>query len=124
MVDYVKISRCEEENRIGVVFNITDDKPSEVAEKMKAIDENAFNCAYNWDAFFYCYLADVAPELRDTIKTDLNAKVYVKYYELDDEGEKKAEKFAKLIESLIEGETELLNFLRERGKEIPWGWWD
>jgi hypothetical protein len=39
---------------------------------------------------------------------------------LSEENEKKAERFAKIIESLIEGETELLNFLRERGEEIEW----
>ncbi|MBR4833328.1 MAG: hypothetical protein IKU86_03200 [Thermoguttaceae bacterium] len=120
MVDYVKISRYEEGNQIGVVFDVTADKPAEVAEKMEAIDENAYMNGYNWEAFFNFYLAETAPELLDGIETDSEAETYVAYYELSDEGEKKAEKFAKLIESLIEGEDELLRIVRERGSEIEW----
>ena len=120
MVDYVNISRYEEGNQIGVVFDVTADKPSEVAEKMEAIDENAYMNGYNWEAFFNFYLAETAPELLDGIETDPEAETYAAYYELTDENEKKAEKFAKLIESLIEEETELLRIVRERGEEIEW----
>lgn len=120
MADYVKISRYEAGNQIGVVFDVTDDKPAEVAEKMEAIDENAYMNGYNWEAFFNRYLADVAPELLDGIETDSEAETYAAYYELTEENEKKVEKFAKSIASLIEGETELLDFLRERGDEIEW----
>ena len=120
MAEYVYISRYEEGNQIGVVFDVTADKPSEVAEKMEAIDENAYMNGYNWEAFFNFYLAETAPELLEDLDTDPEAETYAAYYELTDENEKKAEKFAKLIESLIEGEDELLRIVRERGEEIEW----
>ena len=120
MAEYVNISRYEEGNQIGVVFDVTADKPFAVGEKMTEIDENAYMNGYNWEAFFNFYLAETAPELLEDLDTDPEAETYAAYYELTDENEKKAEKFAKLIESLIEGETELLNFLRERGEEIEW----
>lgn len=120
MVDYVGISRYEEGNQIGVVFNVTDDKPFAVGEKMTEIDENAYMNGYNWEAFFNFYLAETAPELLDGIETDPEAETYAAYYELNEENEKKAERFVKIIESLIEEETELLRIVRERGGEIEW----
>jgi hypothetical protein len=120
MVDYVGINRYEEGNQIGVVFNVTDDKPFAVGEKMTEIDENAYMNGYNWEAFFNFYLAETAPELLEDLETDTEASTYIALYPLSVENEKKAERFAKLIESLIEEETELLRIVRERGEEIEW----
>ena len=127
MADYASVFRYDDEEfvdpdemQVGVEFDVTADKPFAVGEKMTEIDENAYMNGYNWEAFFNFYLAEKAPELLEDLETDTEGSTYIALYPLSDENEKKAERFAKLIETLVEEETELLQFLRERGGEIEW----
>ena len=127
MAEYASVFRYDDEEfvdpdemQVGVEFDVTADKPFAVGEKMTEIDENAYMNGYNWEAFFNLYLAEKAPELLEDLETDTEGSTYIALYPLSDENEKKAERFAKLIETLVEEETELLQFLRERGGEIEW----
>lgn len=127
MADYASVFRYDDEEfvdpdemQVGVEFDVTADKPFAVGEKMTEIDENAYMNGYNWEAFFNFYLAETAPELLEDLDTDTEASTYIALYPLSEENEKKAERFAKLIETLVEEETELLRIVRERGEEIEW----
>lgn len=75
---------------------------------------------YNWDAFFKYYLAENAPDILVGMDSDPEAGSYVACYELTEENEKKAERFAEIIISLIENEEELYRIVREKGDEIEW----
>ncbi len=118
MQDYVKTMKYED--RIGVWFYNENDKPFSIGEKMSEINESAYMNGYNWDAFFNYYLAECAPDLLQGLESDPEAGSYVAYYDLSEENERKAERFAELIVSLIENEEEVYRIVRENGDEIEW----
>ena len=114
-------SVVKHENSISMCFYIEQDKPFGIGEKMCEIKEDAYMNGYNWEAFFNYYLPKYAPDVAVGMGTDSEAGMYVAYY--DDptpENEAKAEKFVKIIESLVENEEELYRIVREEGDEIAW----
>lgn len=118
MTDYVKVSK--DENWIGVWFYNENDKPFSIGEKMGEINECAYMNGYNWDAFFNYYLTEHAPELLEGLDRDPEAGSYAAYYPPTEENEQKAERFARIIVSLIENEEEIYRIVREHGDEIEW----
>lgn len=118
MADYVNVGKSGD--WIILSFNNEDDRPLAIGEKMCEINENAYMNGYNWDAFFNYYLAEHAPDLLEGLDSDPEAGSYAAYYACSEENEKKAERFAKIITSLIENEEELYRILREKGDEIEW----
>lgn len=91
MPDYVKVSKADD--WIGVWFYNENDKPFAIGEKMCEINEYAYMNGYNWDAY---------------------------YGTVSEENEKKAQRFAEIIVSLIENEDELYRIVRENGNDIEW----
>ena len=120
MADYVKIHKGE--NGIAVWFYNEEDKPLAIGEKMNEICEDAYMNGYNWDAFFQYYLAENAPDILEGLDSDPEAGSYVAHFELGEENEKRAERFAEIISSLMENEEELYRIVREKGEEIAWDW--
>lgn len=118
MEDYVKINKSGD--RIDMWFFNENDRPFAVGEKLCEINENAYMNGYNWDALLRYYLAKNAPELLDGLDSDPEAGSYVAYYDWTEENEKKAEKLAAVIVSLVENEEELYRLVREEGDEIEW----
>ncbi len=118
MSDYVKMFTVEK--YAEVCFYIEDEKILIIGEKMNDIEEMAYMNGYNWEAFFNCYLKKNAPELLEGMRTDPEAGMYVAYYDISEENKVKAERFAKIIVSLVENEEELYDFLRENTGEIEW----
>lgn len=118
MNDYVSVIKYG--NWVGVSFNNEHEKPFAIGEKMNAINEQAYMNGYNWDALFNYYLAENAPELLEGLEPDPEAGSYSAYYELSGENERKAQRFAELIASLIENEDELYRIVREKAGEIEW----
>lgn len=118
MSDYVKIHKGE--NGIAVWFYNEEDKPLAIGEKMNEICEDAYMNGYNWDAFFQYYLAENVPDILEGLDSDPEAGSYVAHFELGEENEKRAERFAEIISSLIENEDELYRIVREKGDEIEW----
>lgn len=118
MADYVKAFNTDK--YAEVCFYITDEKPFAIGEKMNEVCEEAYMNGYNWEAFFNYYLEKNAPELLEGLGTDPEANMYVAYYDLSPENEKKAQKFSDIIIHLIENEEELYSFVREYGDEIEW----
>ena len=114
MRDYVK--KVNLEKYTEVVFYIERDKIMAIGDKMQALDVNG----YNWEAFFNCYLAEMAPDLLEGMHTDPEAGMYVAYYDLTPENEIKAAKFAEVICDLVENENKIYGFLREHGADIAW----
>lgn len=108
------------ENTIEVCFFIEHKSILAIGEKMNEINENAYMNGYNWEAFLKSYLEQKNPELLKEMETDPEAGTYVAYYKLTKENEDKAEKFSKLIQSLIENNEKIYTFLRENGNEIQW----
>lgn len=62
--------------------------------------------------------AENAPELLDGLNSDLEAGSYSACYELTEKNEKKAERLAEIIISLIEDEEELYRIVREHGEKF------
>ena len=118
MTDYVKTHK--DGKWIAVWFYNEEEKPLSNGEKMYEINENAYMNGYNWDALFNYYLAEHAPELLEGLESDPEAGSYAAYYPPSEENEKKAERFARIIVSLIENEEELYRIVRENGDEIEW----
>lgn len=118
MADYVKVFKLE--NSIEVCFYIDHSKPFAVGEKMNEICEEAYMNGYNWEALFNYYLKKNAPELLDGFGSDPEANMYVAYYELSPENEKKVKKFAEIITHLVENEEELYSLVRDNSDEIEW----
>ena len=118
MADYVSVYKYDK--WVGVSFNNEHDIPFAVGEKMNGENEMAYMNGYNWDAFFSFYLAQNAPELLEGLDRDPEAGSYAAYYKLSEENERKAQRFAEIIASLIENEDELCRIVREYGDEIEW----
>lgn len=118
MNEYVSVYKYR--GWVGVSFNSEHEKPHALGEKMNALHELAYMNGYNWDAFFNYYLSENAPELLEGLDRDPEAGSYAAYYELNEENEKKAERFAEIIVSLIENEEESCRIVREKGDEIEW----
>ncbi len=118
MPDYVSVYKYGK--WVGVSFNNEHDIPFAVGEKMNEANEMAYMNGYNWDAFFNYYLAQNAPELLEGLDRDPEAGSYAAYYELSEENERKAQRFAEIIVSLVENEAELCRIVRENGDEIEW----
>ena len=109
--EYVQIYTNGSGN-IVLLFEDEKEKPLAVGQKMNEINEEAYMNGYNWDAFFYYYLAEM--------ESDPEAGSYAAYFEDTAENEQKAKRFADIIISLIENEEEIYKILREKGDEIEW----
>ena len=118
MADYIKVFNME--NIVDICFYIDKDNILAIGEKMNEICEDAYMNGYNWEALLNFYLENNAPELLDGMNTDPEAGMYVAYYDLSPENEKKAEKFAEIITHLVENEEELYSLVRDHGDEIEW----
>lgn len=118
MPDYVKTHKSD--CLVYIWFYNENDKPLSIGEKMYEINENAYMNGYNWDAFFHYYLTQNAPDLLEDLDTDPEAGSYAAFYPLTEENEKKAERFAEIIISLIENEEKLYQIVREKGDDIEW----
>ena len=118
MNEYVSVYKYR--GWVSVSFNSEHEKPHALGEKMNALHELAYMNGYNWDAFLAYYLAENAPELLEGLDRDPEAGSYAAYYELSEENEKKAERFAQIIASLVENGEEACRIVREKGDEIEW----
>lgn len=118
MADYVEVIKGDKS--IQVCFYITDSKIMEIGEKMNSIQQEAYMNGYNWEAFFNYYLKNNAPDVLEEMDSDPEANMYVAFYPLTSSNEAHAEKFAKIVQSLVENETELYRIVKENGNEIAW----
>ena len=114
------VSVIKDNDSISVAFYIECDKPYEIWRKMHKIDKEAYMNGYNWEAFFNYYLSKYAPDVMKGMQTDPEAGMYAVYYAMSPENERRADKFAEIIRSLVENEDELYQIIREEGNEILW----
>ena len=117
--DYVQVF-ANGNGDIVLLFEIENDKPLAVGEKMCEINENAYMNGYNWDAFLRYCLAEKAPDILESFDSDPEAGSYAAYFEESEENEEKARRFADIVISLVENEKETCRIVRERGDEIEW----
>ncbi len=118
MNDYTAI--VKHENSLSMCFYIESEKPFSIGEKMNELNEEAYMNGYNWEAFFNYYLAKHHPEIMENMENDPEAGMYVAFYDLTPENEKKAQQFVEVIESLIENEERLYEIIKNEGEEIEW----
>ncbi len=118
MKDYLAV--MEHEGIISVCFYIENEKPFAIGEKMNEINEEAYMNGYNWEMFFNYYLEKYEPDILEEMEADPEAGMYVAYYNDTAENKKRAEKFAQIIENLIENEDTLYKIVTEEGGEIEW----
>lgn len=118
MTDYVSIIKGED--TIQVCLYNTDAKVMEIGKKMNALNEEAYMNGYNWEAFFNYYLAKNAPDVLEEMGSDPEADMYAAFYPLTPDNELRANKFAEIIQHLIENEDELYHIVEENGDEIEW----
>jgi hypothetical protein len=113
--NYTAVIRYE--NSIHVCFYIDKDKVFTIGEKINQLHKDAYTNGYNWEAFFNYYLPKYADVIED-MESDPEASMYIAYYNLTPENEKKANKFASIIRSLIENEADLYRIIHEEGNCI------
>ncbi len=116
--NYVAI--IETDKHISISFYVENKEILTIGEKMNEINEEAYMNGYNWEAFFNYYLAKNAPDVLDGMESDPEAGMYSAYYQKTPENKLKAEKFMKIICSLVDGEEELYRIVKEEGDEIEW----
>ena len=116
--NYVAI--IETDKHISISFYVENKEILTIGEKMNEINEEAYMNGYNWEAFFNYYLAKNAPDVLDGMESDPEAGMYSAYYKKTPENKLKAEKFMKIICSLVDGEEELYRVVKEEGDEIEW----
>ena len=117
-MDYVKIMKYG--NIINLTFNIEQDKPFDIGEKMNEICADAYMNGYNWEAFFNYYLGKNYPEILEGIDFDPEAGVFTVYYDYTPENEIKAEKFKEIIRDLVENEEKLYEVIKVEAANIEW----
>ena len=117
-MDYVKIMKYG--NIINLTFNIEQDKPFDIGEKMNEICADAYMNGYNWEAFFNYYLGKNYREILEGIDFDPEAGMFTVYYDYMPENEIKAEKFKAIIIDLIENEEKLYKVIKEEAANIEW----
>jgi hypothetical protein len=118
MNDYVSVVKTQDS--LSVCLYIEHDKLLSIGERMNELNENAYMNGYNWEAFFNYYLPEYHPEICIDMQTDPEAGMYVAWYELNTENEKKAEKFVEIIKNLIENEDKLYEIIQNKGDAIEW----
>ena len=118
MDDY--LSKGVYENELTLYFDIQEEKPFGIGEKMNEINENAYMNGYNWEAFLNYYLSLRAPDVLEGMITDPEAGLYAAYYEKNAENEVRMNKFIEIIRYLVENEDELYKFIRAEGENIDW----
>jgi hypothetical protein len=118
MNDYVSIVKTQKS--LSVCLYVEQDKLLSIGERMNELNENAYMNGYNWEAFFNYYLPKYHPEVCLDMQTDSEAGMYVAYYRLNIENEKRAEKFVEIIIDLIENENKLYKIIQNEGDAIEW----
>ena len=120
MEKYADIIKQEESKSLSVCFWIEKEKILKIGEKINEINEEAYMNGYNWEAFFNYYLQKNHPDVTVGMGTDPEAGMYVAYYDLNDENEKKAKKFVTIINELVENENKLFETVKNEGNSIEW----
>lgn len=109
-----------DEENISLVFYIENKNIMEIGDKIEKINPYAFMNGYNWEAFFNYYLEKQSPDILEDMDSDPEAGTYVVYYENTPENRVKVNKFAEIIEYLIENPDDIYEIVREHGDEIEW----
>lgn len=117
-VNFAQIDKFED--TITVSFGIEDEKILEIGEKINEINEEAYMNGYNWDVFFNYYLNKNEKDILKELQSDPEAEMYSVYFELNEENEKRATKFAEIIDDLLNNEEKLFEIIRNEGEEIEW----
>lgn len=119
MKDYINVTI--EEDYIAVSLYLEYDEPMKLGQMMEKAEPNAYMNGENWNAFLNKYLEYNAPEILDVLDPDPEAGMYSAYInDVNEETKVLAQKFARIIEHLIEDEDAALNFLEEHADEIEW----
>ena len=120
MKDYLRIVKHEESNSLSVCFYIEQPKVLAIGNRMNEMNENAYMNGYNWEAFLNRYLALTHPAVLEGMGKDPEAGMYVAYYKMNSDNEQKANQLVKIIEHLVENESDLFQFLQQQGNQIEW----
>lgn len=118
MPDYINVFQYRD--WISLSLNAGDGRVLAVGEKMEAARPEAYMNGYNWEAFFRYYLEKNAPDILEGMDADPEADAYIARWPLSPENQARAERFEKLIRSLLENGEELCRIVREEGDEIEW----
>lgn len=119
MKDYINVTI--EEDYIAVTLYVEHDEPMMLGEMMEKAEPNAYMNGENWNAFLNKYLEYNAPEILDVLDPDPEAGMYSAYInDVNEETKALAQKFAEIIEHLIEDEDAALDFLEAYADEIEW----
>ncbi len=119
MKDYVSIGKYEKS--LSVCLYVGKDKKTfRIGKKIQELNEEAYMNGYNWEAFFNYYLSTYHKDVCENMDTDPEAGMYVAYYDLTPENEKKAEKFVEIIKDLIENEDKIYTIIKNEGNNIEW----
>lgn len=118
MLEFLNI--ISDDESISLVFYIENKNIMEIGSKIEKINPDAYMNGYNWEAFFNYYLEKQSPDILEDMDSDPEAGTYVVYYENTPDNLVKVNKFAEIIEYLIENPDDIYEIVREHGDEIEW----
>ena len=119
MKDYYNVSVYDD--YISISLYLEYEEVEKIAGKMEEANADAYMNGYNWEMFLNKYLEYNAPEILDVIDPDSEAGMYSAYInDVNEDTKALAQKFGEIIESLIENEDLILDFLEEHGDEVEW----
>lgn len=105
---------------VSVCFNIEQDKPFDIGEKMTEINEEAYMNGPGWAGLLAYVMKQDDPDLLNGMETDCEAGSYVAVYPDTEEGLCRAKRLGKLIISLIDDPDQLYAIVRDHASEIDW----
>ena len=119
MKDYYNVSVYDD--YISISLYLEYEEVEKIAGKMEEANADAYMNGYNWEMFLNKYLEHNAPEILDVIDPDSEAGMYSAYInDVNEDTKALAQKFGEIIESLIENEDLIIDFLEEHGDEVEW----
>lgn len=105
---------------VSVCFNIEQDIPFEIGEKMSEINEDAYMNGPGWAGLLHYVMKQRNPDLLKDMETDCEAGTYVAVYPDNAEGLERAKQLGQLIISLIDDPEQLYSIVSEHASEIDW----
>lgn len=119
MKDYYNVSVYDD--YISISLYLEYEEVEKIAGKMEEANADAYMNGYNWEMFLNKYLEYNAPEILNVLDPDSEAGMYSAYInDVNEDTKALAQKFGEIIESLIENEDLILDFLEKHGEEVEW----
>ncbi len=114
------LAYTESDDCVEVALFIDNEKIIEIGNKINEIEELAYMNGYNWEVLIDFYLRKEQPSLLEGLDTNPEAGMYVGFYHNDMKGRRKAKKLFETLQSFINDEESLYEFIKKYKEKIEW----